>query len=283
MFFIIMINKFLSIESRLLVDEGNRGIKKIVPESPQLYAACLELVKCKTVGILTGFPCLFNSPVKIESDGLAGALSISRFLCSQKIQPTILIDELYIPVMQDLINWHNKEFLCDVGLSSSLDHSFEGIVSIERAGRSRDGNYYTMRALLMENILELDTVYLDQKPCRTRVAIGDGGNEAGLGGVQDKVRAHIKNGEIIASCSMSDFIIISSVSTWGGYALSLALSLVCESQYLISLDEEEKIAQKLMELNICDGILGVPQLGIDGLDWNYTKSFIEDINFIKQS
>lgn len=271
------------IERRLQIDEGNRGISHLVPESPQLYTSCIELIKCKTVGILTGFPCFVDRDLKIESDGIGGALCIARALNRIGIRSTILIDPCFLRHIEPILQWHNQEFACEIGLSSSMDLEFEGIVSIERAGRGKDGNYYTMRAIKMTDLTELDTNYLDNKPCQVRVAIGDGGNEAGLGLVYDQVTRFIKNGEIIASCSMSDFVLISSVSTWGGYSLSLALSLVSGTNVVLSVEDEEKVTRKIMENHICDGILGIPHMGVDGLEWISTQKFIEDIIHFSQN
>ena len=206
-------NKIFEIEARVQRDEGNRGIKPLIANVPQLYEACTQLLNCKTIGILTGFPCLVNNIIKIESDGLAGALCLSRILNALNISSTILIDSYSVPHIESLINWHNTEFNCNTSLSSSLDLDFEGIISIERPGRAEDGNYYTMRGIQMDGLSPFDTVYLDTKPCKTKVAIGDGGNEAGLGPIRSKVHEFIKNGKTIASCSYSDYILISSVST----------------------------------------------------------------------
>jgi Domain of unknown function (DUF4392) len=272
-----ILNRLSAIESRLQLDEGGRGITELILDKPQLYNACTEILNCKTIGILTGFPCIMDNPIRIESDGLAGSLCISRTLHKLGIESTILMDPDSIPYMEPLVLWHNNEFECKTKLSSSLELEFEGIISIERPGRSKDGNYYTMRAIKMDNVTEFDTRYLDSKPCKVRVAIGDGGNEAGLGPIQEKVRRSIKNGEIIASCSMSDYIIISSVSTWGGYGLSLGLSLLSNSEPCLSTDTEIRVAQVIMDAQICDGIIKTPHLGIDGLDWSFTYRFIQDI------
>lgn len=265
------------IEERIQRDKGNRGIKSLIPASPQIFPACSHLLTCQTVGILTGFPCLFNNPIKIETDGLAGALALSRSLHSLGISSIILIDKDFLPIIQPLISYHNSEFSYQTGLSSSLSLSFDGIISIERAGRAEDGNYYTMRALKMHNITEFDTVYMDSQACKVKVAIGDGGNEAGLGPVKEKVKEFIKNGQIIASCSYSDYVIISSVSTWGGYALANCLCLVGGESGVVSENSEEKVTRKIMEIGVCDGITGIPSMGVDGLRWEDTAEFIRDI------
>ena len=53
--------------------------------------------------------------------------------------------------------------------------------------------------------------------------IGDGGNEVGMGNVLPLVQQHIKNGPTIGCVTGADFLITSSVSNWGGYALAAAL------------------------------------------------------------
>jgi hypothetical protein len=53
--------------------------------------------------------------------------------------------------------------------------------------------------------------------------------------------------------------------------------LITNTQPSFSTDSEYKISTQLMNENICDGILGIPQLGVDGLDWKYTSTYIEDI------
>lgn len=91
---------------------------------------------------------------------------------------------------------------------------FDGIIAIERSGRAKDGNYYTMRGRNISHLLEpLDVVYLENRPNIVKIAIGDGGNEAGMGNLINLIEQHIPNGEIIACNISSDFPIVASVST----------------------------------------------------------------------
>jgi hypothetical protein len=268
------------IENRIQVDEGGRGIQMILPEGPCLLPAVERIRECQSVLILTGFPCLFSNRIQIETDGLAGSLAVGRSLERQGRSVTIIIDPQYESILQDLVTWHNSEFSSNLQVSSSLSLSSEGIISIERAGRSQDGNYYTMRGLPMQDLSPLDSVYLDNFQGKVRVAIGDGGNEAGLGPVREKVEKFIKNGEKIASCSKSDFILISSVSTWGAYGLSFALDKSFTSEFAVNVEGERKVSEKMMEIGICDGITGIANLGVDGLDWSETEKIIKDLEKI---
>lgn len=58
------------------------------------------------------------------------------------------------------------------------------------------------------------------------VAIGDGGNEIGMGNVSAQVRRDVPHGETIASTVPADHLIVAGVSNFGAYALAGGLSLL---------------------------------------------------------
>ena len=99
-------------------------------------------------------------------------------------------------------------------------------LSIERCGRSADGAPRNMRG---EDIsaftTPLDELFL-AGPWQ-RIAIGDGGNEIGMGSVPASViGAHVAHGETIACVTPADHLIVAGVSNWGAYALIGALAVI---------------------------------------------------------
>ena len=60
------------------------------------------------------------------------------------------------------------------------------------------------------------------------IAIGDGGNELGMGKVIDQIynNPKISNGQLIGAVTSADYLIAASVSNWGGYALAAACALL---------------------------------------------------------
>jgi len=58
------------------------------------------------------------------------------------------------------------------------------VIAIERPGPAADGSYYTMKGLKMDPLIApLERLF--QKPIMARrIAIGDGGNEVGMGKVR---------------------------------------------------------------------------------------------------
>ena len=66
---------------------------------------------------------------------------------------------------------------------------FDAVISIERPGMTSDGNYYTMKARNISNVTKPfdKTLFAPSYPAK-KFAIGDGGNEAGLGSLNTAIR-----------------------------------------------------------------------------------------------
>eukprot|EP00952_Eustigmatos_sp_NYUAD-ZCMA_P005446 23797-Eustigmatos_ZCMA.PRE.1 len=59
------------------------------------------------------------------------------------------------------------------------------------------------------------------------IGIGDGGNELGMGKVIDLIyESCIPDAERIGCVVPTNYLIVASVSNWGGYALAAAIALV---------------------------------------------------------
>ncbi|CAG9328199.1 unnamed protein product [Blepharisma stoltei] len=272
------------IESRIQLDEGQRGIRALIQPNSALFSAARELSGLKSIGILTGFPCIQNNNPPIENDGIGGTLAIARAIESCGGHSTILIDSPYVEVIKNLSDWHNLQYGSHINVSSSRNLEFDGIVSIERSGRAKDGNYYTMRGRNISNLLEpLDVIYMEDKDIGVKVGIGDGGNEAGMGNLIGLVERYIPNGELIACNVRCHHPIVSSVSTWGGYGLAFAMCLCKNVPAVVNNAQERQIAEKICELNIRDGVTGLPTVSIDGLDWSVTDNIITDLSRLANS
>lgn len=99
-------------------------------------------------------------------------------------------------------------------LDSNGDPVYDVILSSERVGRSADGKYYTMRGKdVSSRVSPFDNYYYEALKCPdiTTIAIGDGGNELGMGKVAEKVRQHVALGEKIACVVSSDLLITAGI------------------------------------------------------------------------
>ena len=161
---------------------------------------------------------------------------------------------------------------------------FDAVIAIERPGMAADGKYYTMTGRDITNLVNAydKKVFADDYPA-VKIGIGDGGNEAGLGSLQESVREHISNGEIIASTTKADHALVASVSNWGGYALALSLELLSGFQPSLNMTIENAVADKIAQEGICDGILQQPGATVDGLDWKTHRKLVKDLIRIAKS
>lgn len=215
-----------------------------------LLCASAELLACPSVCILTGFPCRMSDTPPIETDGPPAAVALaaaSRYLrkpncivtdtcaahaltaCVEACgcgadEPVTIIIHAFPPAPE----W-------DAGCSARLQavcDDYVHAIAVERAGVSASGDYCTMRALSMRAwVAPVDSLLTHGCVCggqvtgdawRSSTGIGDGGNEAGMGVVKDRVMAHIPRGDVIACVTPCDHLLVASVSNWGGWALLAA-------------------------------------------------------------
>ena len=107
----------------------------------------------------------------------------------------------------EVIPYHDKKlFLFD----DKGDPVYDVVLSSERVGRSADGKYYSMLGKdVSSKVSPIDNFFIKATNCPdiTTIAIGDGGNELGMGKVLDKIHKHVSLGEKIACVVSSDLLI----------------------------------------------------------------------------
>jgi len=153
-----------------------------------------------------------------------------------------------------------------------LDHfQPEAIISIERPGQAADGGYYNMRGeSISEHTACFDT-FMNLSKCPT-IAIGDGGNEIGMG----KVAEALRDLNIVPATTSCDELIVADVSNWGAYGLISFLSIWNERDLLAEVEPLDTLAY-ISELGSVDGVTRINQLTEDGLDPSEGKSVIGEL------
>jgi hypothetical protein len=99
-------------------------------------------------------------------------------------------------------------------------------IAIERCGRSADGRPRNMRGVDVSAwTAPLDDLFLGGS--WVKLAVGDGGNEIGMGKLPPGLIARfVPNGEAIACVTGCDHLVVAGVSNWGAYGLLAALAVV---------------------------------------------------------
>jgi hypothetical protein len=248
--------------------------------SSQLAAA----ISCR-IGLITGFFVPSGSPPAAETDGPAGAALLARGLIEVGIPCRLATDEPCrnactvalaaagvgsVPIdavrlgggVAPLIeNWR----------AAGITHA----VSIERCGRSGDGVPRNMRGEdIGPHMVLLDDVFT-AGPWDT-IAIGDGGNEIGMGALPHGLIAHhVEHGAMIACVTPAHHLIVAGVSHWGAYALIGALAVIREDwrgRLLQCLDEssERHILETMLNRGpAVDGVSRRQTLTIDNFDLSF--------------
>ena len=230
----------------LLVARNLRGMQSVQSSLKPGYClrAARRLLSCSgRVLIGTGFPVLDT----FESDGPAGAIALYRVLEQTGAEPIL--------VCGDVLAYCQPELM----------------VSIELPGPAADGHYYNMRGEDINSSTLCFDVFLELSDCPV-IALGDGGNEIGMGNVLDKL------GEltIIPSITTCDELVIADVSNWAALGLVAMMSYCVGTDYLADWDNRA-ILEYLACRGSIDGVTLDNTLTEDGLPSETGKALVNSL------
>lgn len=134
------------------------------------------------------------------------------------------------------------------------------VISIERPGLSADGCYYNMRGEDITPRSAFFDAYMDLADCPT-LAIGDGGNEIGMGNIREAIATL----DINAAETGCDELLVADVSNWGAYGI-IALLGLWQGRDLLAEVAPLDILEYLSERGSVDGVTRENTLTEDGLE-----------------
>lgn len=250
-----------------------RGMDGIEVEG-ELERAAASLLKGKTILIVTGF--VIRDAMTGETDGPIGAVSLAGAL--EKLgKKVILMTDIYSENV--LYSCRNiKKLNCPIEIIPiGSERTFclrllkkykpTHVVAIERPGRASDGCCYSMRGENLSDIVPNTDILFEEAKSQgvISIAVGDGGNEVGMGKIRSYIIDSVCNGKKICSTVKTDFLIIAGVSNWGGHALSAALSILTNIMLLHDTETEEKLLESIVEAGAVDGCTKKRMITVDGL------------------
>jgi hypothetical protein len=234
------------------------------------------------VGIITGFYVPGATPPAAETDGPVAAVLLAHGLRRIGIQSRICTDA---PCADACAAALRAAGLDDVPLDVvALHGALDDVVAawraagvgvalaVERCGRTADGTARNMRGRDVGDWTTLlDDLFL-AGPWRT-LAVGDGGNEIGMGALPPGlIGKHIAHGDAIACVTPAVHLVLAGVSHWGAYALLGGLATLREDWRAALADSlDPGLDQTILEATVrngpaVDGVLGSQTVTIDSID-----------------
>ncbi len=263
-----------SVEDIILAHD-RRGISQLRAHVPPDFCgqAASYLLESAGAGsgtamVATGFYIL--SAGAPETDGPLGAVVIGDALNALGHEVVYVTDRYTAPLMSALRGDSCR--VIDFPITSDdeseafakqvLDEvAPSALVSIERCGLTADGRYRNMHGNdISPYNARLDYLFTDHD--RT-VAIGDGGNEIGMGNLAQHVPdvPTLVKAPCVTEVSR---LVIASVSNWGGYGLVASMSRLCGRNLLPSVEDEQDLLREAVAAGCVDGMSGIAEHKVDG-------------------
>lgn len=245
------------------------------------------------------------SPLIGENDGPAGLAAVARALYLAKRARLIVLAEetLHAPVgailsaaglyvlpleaagiasregslaAATLLPFTTETSAASAAAAKLLDELKPALLfSTERIGRNADGVYCNMRG--RENGIgraRIDHVF-DEALRRgiPTIAVGDGGNEIGMGAVADAVRTHVKFGDAragggagIGAVTSADVLVTAAVSNWGCNAICGALAARLRDRRLLHTPAmEAALLNRGVEVGLINSVDGIVDPNVDAI------------------
>jgi hypothetical protein len=263
-----------SIEN-LLVARNPRNMKTAQAAlTPGYYLRAAEYLRNQTGNIIigTGFPVTDT----FETDGPVGAIALYNTLkklgaapilaCAPPLSTALAADYQILALTADNLESARIEARDQLAIITPV-----AIVCIERPGLSRDGRYYNMRGEDISTRCAYFDPFLNQALCPS-IAIGDGGNEIGMGNIREAINTL----DINASVTRCDELLVADVSNWGAYGLIAFLALWSGENLLGEIAPEEILAY-LSAKGSVDGVTRLNTLTEDGMEASEGLSIINSL------
>lgn len=263
---------------KIILQHGYRGMPALAKYLPENYLELtakdiLSWPKGKVL-IATGFYVAGYA----ETDGPLGAFALAKALAKLGYEPIIITDKFCQGFFElaDLV----VEYVALNASQADLEKLLEkyrpvGLIAIERCGTNTDGDYANMSGKsVAAETAPIDLLFDMAYGKIPTVGIGDGGNEIGMGNVQEAIAKELA---LVPCRTKVDSLVLATVSNWGGYGLVAALSVEVGQNLLPTYAEIEKYLTRIVALGSIDGVLKQHVLSADGFGLDVEKEILNSL------
>jgi hypothetical protein len=276
------------VDSLLAFDPGRRGIARFFVAGAATRAA-RALRRARRVLLTTGFSV---GPGMPETDGPPGTASLGRALRSLGVEVRYITDAAALPPLQaaletlgepiQVLTFHAAGDAALTARRLLAEHAPTHLVSVERPGRTRGGDYLSMRG---ESVREwnapLDALFLKASRRVVTVGVGDGGNEIGMGAVRARLlRVGARLGTT-ASVVHARHTVVAGVSNWGAYGIVVELARLARRPLLHTAEEERRMIEACVKAGAVDGITRKHEATVDALPLEAHAGMVELLRLLE--
>lgn len=300
---ITLLNLGSSLDDIANIDPRGYGVCKLLYNAAREYTGsplCLNAAKKlvetvkenDTVFIMTGFVLMpFN---KAETDGVISSFLLAKALKTAfGAKPVIICPEDCIPDVPYLAECVGLDdikaevFTKDKAKAAEnadrliAEYRPKAVISIECPGENKNGAYHSARGIDVTEVEAKQDILFDKLKEKgiLNIAIGDLGNEIGMGAIENTVKEKIPLGDKICVRTKADNIITATVSDWGCYALIAMLAYLLGS---IDLMHGAELQKKAMEAAAKGGLIDMTGKAIPAIDGFGTELICAQVTVMKE-
>lgn len=284
------LNEFDEIEKIIQYNLSKRGLNKVNLDG-QVEACVKALDQSETIVIVTGFP--VKSAGVGETDGPPGALALAYALEKLNKKALIVTDkfsEALIRSGAERLQLKAEIYIFEEDRPEDQAEEIikkykpDHVIAIERPGRSRDGRSYSMYG---EDITDFcpntDLIFIKARENMIATsAVGDGGNELGMGKIRGIVKRDVDKGSLICAQFETDNLIVAGVSNWGAFGICAGLSLLTGKSLMIDTDRYEELMKVIVKAGAVDGCTKKNEVSTDGLSYEENLTVFNKLRVLSE-
>lgn len=285
-------SELAAIEAVVCRDVGRKTQGLIEATRGELEAAARSLATARSVGLITGFFVPRGDVAAPETDGPVGTALLAAALVACGVAVRIAVDGPCAGAVRAAVAAAGEAVAIDevadiphaieVWRQAHVDHA----IAIERCGRSADGKPRNMRGVDVSPwTAPLDDLFA--AGTWAKLAVGDGGNEIGMGKLPAGLVARdVPNGEQIACVTSCDHLVVAGVSNWGAYGLMAALAMVRPEwspiiARFLSAERDLAVTRAIVDVaGAVDGVTARREATVDGFGPEIHGALIDDLRRI---
>jgi hypothetical protein len=284
------LNEFDEIEKIIQYNLSNRGLDKVKLHG-QTENCANFLSLSNTAVIVTGFP--VKSAGVGETDGPPGALALAYALKKLNKKVIIVTDkysEALIRAGAKSLRLIAEIYIFEEGREEEQSEEIirkykpEHIIAIERPGRNADNKCYSMYG---EDITSYcpntDILFIKAKENNIPTsAVGDGGNELGMGKIKEIVKKNVNMGNVICAQFETDNLVAAGVSNWGAFGICAGLSILNDTALMLNEDEYEELMREIVKAGAVDGCSKKREVSVDGITYEENLAVLNKLRELSE-